>query len=106
MTMITGGNVRRGGRSGGLGQLRGADGVLTLEAPRHDLGDSVAAHADAVEDVGRLHRAALVRDDDELRAVGVSLDETQEAVDVPVVERGLDLVHDVERAWAREEDRE
>ena len=34
--------------------------------------DPVGAHRHAVEDVGRLHRPLLVRDDDELRAIGSS----------------------------------
>ena len=42
-------------------------------------------------------------DHDELRAVGVAAQQRQEAVEVEVVERGLDLVEDVERARAREE---
>ena len=73
---------------------------------RDDLGDAVAGHRDAVQAVGRLHRALLVRDDDELRAVGEAAQEREEAVDVEVVERGLDLVEDVERARPGEEDGE
>src|SRR5581483_533992 len=84
--------------------LRG-DG-LALEAARDDLRDAVAAHRDAVEDVGRLHRPLLVRDHDELRAVGVAAQELDEAADVRVVERDLDLVEEVERARPREEERE
>ena len=56
--------------------------------------------------VGGLHRALLVGDDDELRAVGEPAQDLQEAVDVEVVERGLDLVEDVERARPGEEDGE
>ena len=44
--------------------------------------------------------------DDELRAVGVAAEERDEAADVRVVERGLDLVEQVERARPREEERE
>ena len=40
------------------------------EPARDDLRDAVAGHRDAVEAVGGLHRALLVGDDDELRAVG------------------------------------
>ena len=47
-----------------------------------------------------------MRDDDELRAVGVAAEELDEAADVRVVERGLDLVEEVERARPREEERE
>ena len=45
-------------------------------------------------------------DDDELGAVGEAPDQLQEAVDVGVVERGLDLVEDVEGAGSGEEDGE
>src|SRR5215207_1777872 len=76
------------------------------QAARDHLGDAVAGHRDAVEAVGGLHRALLVRDDDELRAVGEAAQQRQEAVDVEVVERRLDLVEDVERARPGEEDRE
>ena len=44
--------------------------------------------------------------DDELRAVGVAAEQLDEAADVRVVERSLDLVEEVERARPREEERE
>jgi hypothetical protein len=47
-----------------------------------------------------------VRDDDELRTVGVAAEELDEATDVCVVERGLDLVEQVERVRLRQEERE
>ena len=47
-----------------------------------------------------------MRDHDELGAVGVAAQELDEAADVGVVERGLDLVEEVERARLREEERE
>ena len=47
-----------------------------------------------------------MRDHDELGAVGVAPQELDEAADVGVVERGLDLVEEVERARLREEERE
>ena len=53
-------------------------------------------HRDAVEDVGRLHRALLVRDDQQLRLVAELVHEIEEPVQVHVVERGLDLVHQIE----------
>ena len=89
----------------GVGLFRlGRD--FARQAPGDDLGDAVAAHADPVEDVGGVHRAFLVGDDDELGAVGEAADQLQEAVDVGVVEGGLDLVEDVEGARAGEEDGE
>ena len=48
------------------------DGFLARQAARDDLRDAVAAHRDAVEDVRRLHRPLLVRDHDELGAVGIA----------------------------------
>ena len=47
-----------------------------------------------------------MRDDDELRAIGVPAQELDEARDVRVVERGLDLVQEVEGTRPREEERE
>ena len=61
-------------------RLRG-DG-FAREAPRHDLRDAVGAHRHAVQDVGGLHRLLLVRDDDELRLLGVAAQERDEAADV------------------------
>src|SRR3954471_1389090 len=88
-------------RSGGGGDL-----FVARQAPRDDLRDAVVAHRHAVEHIGRLHRALLVRDHDELRTVGVRAQELREATDVRVVERCLDLVEEVERARPREEERE
>ena len=45
-------------------------------------------------------------DDDELGPVGEPPEELDESADVGVVERGLDLVQEVERARPREEVRE
>ena len=104
---------RVAGRGGGGGGSRRPSGrallpliTIARQAAGDDLGDAVARHRDAVQAVGRLHRALLVRDDDELRAVGEAAQEGEEAVDVEVVERGLDLVEDVERARPGEEDGE
>ena len=73
---------------------------------RHDLRHAVGPHRHAVEDIRGLHRPLLVGDDDELRAVGVAAKQLHEARDVRVVERGLDLVEEVEGAGPREEERE
>src|SRR4029079_12442138 len=58
------------------------------------------------EDVRGLHRLLLVRDDDELRLLRVAAEQRDEAADVRVVERGLDLVQEVERMRTGEEERE
>src|SRR5215218_2465245 len=76
------------------------------QAAGYHLRHAVARHGDPVEAVRRLHGALLVGDHDELRAVGEAAQDAEEAVDVEVVERGLDLVEDVERARPGEEDRE
>jgi hypothetical protein len=60
------------------------------------LGRSTRFHRDAIEHVGRLHRALLVADDEQLRLSPELVDQPEEAVQVDVVERGLDLVHHVE----------
>ena len=79
---------------------------MLRETPRHDLRHAVGAHRHAVEDIGGLHRPLLVGDDDELRAVGVAPEQLDEARDVRVVERSLDLVEQVEGAGPREEEGE
>src|SRR4051794_28693867 len=88
--------------------LRSGDGfcLFPRQAPRDDLRDAVAAHRDAVQHVGGFHRALLVRDHDELRAIRVLPQERDEAADVRVVERRLDLVEQIERTRARQEERE
>src|SRR5436853_4527862 len=97
---------------GALPLLRRLEAALARLAVRRGqaagdhLRDAVAAHAHAVQAVGGVHRPALVGHDDELGSVAVAAQQLQEAVDVGVVERGLDLVEDVERARAREEDGE
>src|SRR5437773_5593352 len=88
-------------------QLRGnRDGLLAGQAPGNDLRDPVGAHGHPVQDIRGLHRPLLVRDDDELRAIGVAAQQLDEAADVRVVERRLDLVEQIERARPREEERE
>ena len=76
---------------GGLGRLGG-------QPAREDLRDAVASHRDAEQPVCRLHRALLVGDHDELGAARIAAQQRQEAVQVQVVQRGLDLVQDVEGA--------
>src|SRR5436305_1854064 len=63
--------------------------ALAWQPTRDHLRDAVVAHRDPVERVGGVHRALLVRDDDELRALRIAAQQGQEAVDVDVVERGL-----------------
>ncbi len=79
---------------------------MLREAPGYDLRDAVGPHRHAVEDIRGLHRPLLVRDDHELRPVRVATKELDEASDVRIVERGLDLVEKIEGARSGEEQRE
>src|SRR3569833_1039543 len=81
-------------------------GFLARQPPRDDLGDAVAAHGHAVEDVGGFHRPLLMCDDDELRTIAVLPQQRDEAADDRLVECRLDLVEERERARPREEERE
>src|SRR5438132_6417495 len=72
----------------------------------HDAGRAAGLHGDAVEAVGRLHSALLVGDDEQLGLVAELVHEVEEAVQVDVVEGGLDLVEQVERRRAAAEDGE
>src|SRR5690606_7389618 len=85
----------RAGRSDGLVQPLADDG-----------GHTVAAHRHAVQGVGDLQRPLLVRDDDQLGVLAQLREDLQQPAEVDVVERRLDLVHDVERAGSRLEDRD
>ena len=62
-------------------------------------------HGDAVEGVGDLHGAFLVRDDQQLALLPQLLEERNQAAEVDVVQGGLDLVHDVEGRGPGAEDR-
>src|SRR5262249_17519052 len=61
---------------------------------------------DAVERVGGLHAALVVRDDNELRRVRELLEEPREAAHVGLVERRIHLVEEAERRGLVAEDRE
>src|SRR5439155_10346002 len=75
-------------------------GPALLEAQRQDLGDARLFHGDAVQQVGRLHALAVVRDEDELGLVAQLLQKAREALHVGLVERRVDLVQDAERRGA------
>src|SRR5450830_351274 len=61
---------------------------------------------DAVEGLRGLHRPLVVRDEDELCLLGKLHEERREAVDVRLVERGIDFVEDAERRRLVLEDRD
>ncbi len=71
-----------------------------------DLGRGARHHGHAIEGVGGLHRALLVGDDQQLGLVAELVDQLEEALEVHVVQRRLDLVHQVEGRRARAEDGE
>src|ERR671934_2146413 len=75
---------------------------LLGQPARDDLRDAVGAHRHAVEEIGRLDRLLLVSDHDELSPLGVAPEQLDEATDVRVVERGLDLVEQVDGTRPRE----
>src|SRR3989304_7640584 len=90
------------------GCLRG----LSCRAPEglkpdgYGLGHAGLLHGHAVERVDHLHGALTVCDEDELAYGRHLLDEAVELVYVGVVERGVDLVQEAERARLYEEDGE
>src|SRR5690606_1829025 len=84
----------------------GCRGGAVSDALTDDGGDAVLPHRHAVQGVGDLHRALLVRDHQQLRALAELLEHREQPPQVRVVERGLHLVEDVERARSRLEDRD
>src|SRR3954470_17760935 len=81
-----------------------AFGVDLVKLHRDALADALLLHGDAVEDVGDLHRALVVRDDDELALVEELLDDQIEALVVRLIKRRVHLVEDAERAGLALED--
>ena len=69
----------------------------TASALGEHLGAAAGLHRHAEQAVGGLHRALLVAHDEQLGLVAELGNEGQEAMQVDVVERRLDLVHHVER---------
>src|ERR1700727_2290224 len=79
-------------------------GLALPEALADHAGDAVAAHADPVQRVGDLHRPLLVGDHDQLGALPQLREDVQQPAEVGVVQRGFDLVEDVERRRPGHED--
>lgn len=78
--------------------------IIQIQA--QNLRHAVLLHRDAVEDVGGLHRAAAVGDDNELGAVRHAAQILRIARDVYVVQRGLDLIEEAERRGVDAQDGE
>ena len=76
--------------------LRNQFRVNLFQIEFEQFGDAVLLHGDAVEDVGGLHGAAAVGDDDELGLVAHPAQVLREADDIGIIQRGLDLVEDAE----------
>ena len=94
---------RRGQRFGrgaaGRGARAGAtsrEGGGLVEAEADDAAHGVVADRDAVQRVGRLDRAPVVRDDDALGVARELAERVGEPADVGLVERGVDLVEHAE----------
>ena len=78
--------------------------IIQIQA--QNLRHAVLLHRDAVEDVGGLHRAAAVGDDNELGAVRHAAQILRIARDVYVVQRSLDLIEEAERRGVDAQDGE
>lgn len=68
-----------------------------FELKREQARDAVAAHRDAIDDLRRGHGDAVVRNHDELRTLGQSLQHIAEARHVGFVEGGVYLIEQAER---------
>ena len=77
--------------------LRNQFRVNLFQIEFEQFGDAVLLHGDAVEDIGGLHGAAAVGDDDELGLVAHPAQILREADDIGVIQRGLNLVQQTER---------
>ena len=84
-----------------------ASDVLRLTQPHpHDGGHPGLLHGHAIDRIGRLHGPGIVGDDQEL-GVGLELvEQPGEPADVGVIQRGVHLVHQAERAGLGEIDAE
>src|SRR5262249_53590227 len=73
--------------------------IGSVQLDRDQLGDAWLFHGDAVKAIGDFHCLAIVRDQDELRVLLHATQHLDESTDIRVVERGIDLVEQAERAW-------
>src|SRR5688572_26487847 len=82
--------------------MRGSDRLihcLATHADAHQRRDTRLLHRDSINGIGRLRRRTrVVRDHDELRVGLETIEHAHEMSDVLVVERGVDLVEETERA--------
>ncbi len=80
--------------------------VVRGEAHADGFRNTELFHRHAIHYVGAGHGALRVGDDDELRVVDEAVEHLDEAVDVRLVERGVELVEHAERAGLDHVDRE
>ena len=82
-----------------VGDGGGGDDVLVLgHADADGFGDAELLHGDAVDDIGAVHGALVVGDDDELAVGDEFVQHLEEAGDVRFVEGGVELVQHAEGA--------
>ncbi len=72
----------------------------------YQLADPGLLHRRPVEDIGRLHRPLVVRDDDELRVPSELPQNLRVPPDVGVIQRRVHLVQNHERRWLHLQQRE
>src|SRR5215212_1407741 len=77
-----------------------------VQPHRNELRDAQFLHRDAVESIGRLHRTAVMRHNDELAALRELAQHLAEAADVGLIQRRVHLIEDAERAGTHLEERE
>src|SRR5208282_5869651 len=97
---IDNGEMKEFLRCGGCGGSLFARGrrFLAFPADADALGNAGLLHGDAVEHAARLHRLAIVGDDNELRLRAHIADQTREAPYVGFIEWRIHFVEDAEGA--------
>src|SRR5687768_2319529 len=70
-----------------------------LYANRHTLAHTALLHCHAIELVARLHGSLVMRDDDEVAVVQEWHQNLTEAIDVRVIQRGVNLIENAEWRW-------
>src|SRR5713101_983734 len=97
--------LSRKGRGAGERLRRAAQHLRLLQVHRNELRYAALGHRDAEQPVHAGHGQPVMGDDEEarLRALADLLDEAAEAVDIGVVEGGVDLVQHADRRRVGEE---
>src|SRR6266542_292907 len=99
--------IKTGTGDGGRGRRKASlHGFHLAKAHADDRRDTRLLHRDTVNGIGRLHRPRVVRDDDELCLILELRQQAHVAADVGVVQGGVHLVEQAERARLGEENGE